>query len=172
MLIMLILFICQRKKNLTAIVEDIKKSHETRQPILVGTASIEASEHLSGLLNKEKIPHQVLNAKFHEKEAQIIAEAGRPGGVTIATNMAGRGTDIVLGGNLEAELKALENPAPEEIEQRREAWKKRHDQVVKAGGLYVLGTERHESRRIDNQLRGRSGRQGDPGKSRFYLVLA
>lgn len=154
-----------------AIVADIKKTHETRQPILVGTTSIEASEYLSGLLKKEKITHQVLNAKFHEKEAQIVAEAGRPGAVTIATNMAGRGTDIVLGGNLEAELKALSEPAPEEIEQRRKAWNERHAEVVKSGGLYVLGTERHESRRIDNQLRGRSGRQGDPGKSRFYLSL-
>lgn len=154
-----------------AIVEDIKKTNETGQPILVGTASIEASEHLSGLLKKERIPHQVLNAKFHEKEAQIIAEAGRPGAVTIATNMAGRGTDIVLGGNLEAELKALENPSEIEIEQRKKAWQERHEQVVSYGGLYVLGTERHESRRIDNQLRGRSGRQGDPGKSRFYLSL-
>ncbi|RDI44788.1 preprotein translocase subunit SecA [Aquicella lusitana] len=154
-----------------AIVEDIQKTHATGQPILVGTASIEASEHLSRLLQKAKIPHQVLNAKFHEKEAQIVAEAGRPGAVTIATNMAGRGTDIVLGGNLEAELKALENPTAEDIEQRKKAWQARHEQVVKAGGLYVLGTERHESRRIDNQLRGRSGRQGDPGKSRFYLSL-
>ena len=155
----------------TAIVEDIKKTNITLQPILVGTASIEASEYLSGLLKRERIPHQVLNAKFHEKEAQIVAEAGRPGAVTIATNMAGRGTDIVLGGNLDAELKALENPSEEEVKQRREAWRERHDQVVKVGGLYVLGTERHESRRIDNQLRGRSGRQGDPGKSRFYLSL-
>lgn len=154
-----------------AIVEDIKKTNLSGQPILVGTASIEASEHLSHLLKKQKIQHQVLNAKFHEKEAQIVAEAGRPGAVTIATNMAGRGTDIVLGGNLEAELKALENPASDEIETRRKAWLERHEQVVKTGGLYVLGTERHESRRIDNQLRGRSGRQGDPGKSRFYLSL-
>ncbi len=159
------------EEKFTAIVEDIKKTHETLQPILVGTTSIEASEHLSNLLRRENIPHQVLNAKFHEKEAQIVAEAGRPGAVTIATNMAGRGTDIVLGGNLEAELKTLENPSKEEIEHRRHAWNERHDQVVKAGGLYVLGTERHESRRIDNQLRGRSGRQGDPGKSRFYLSL-
>lgn len=154
-----------------AIVDDIKKTYETKQPMLVGTTSIEASEHLSNLLKREKIPHQVLNAKFHEKEAQIIAEAGRPGGVTIATNMAGRGTDIVLGGNLEAELKALTEPTPEEIEKRKQAWQERHQHVVNAGGLYVLGTERHESRRIDNQLRGRSGRQGDPGKSRFYLSL-
>ncbi|MBV9575486.1 MAG: preprotein translocase subunit SecA, partial [Gammaproteobacteria bacterium] len=159
------------EEKFNAIIEDIKKTHATLQPILVGTASIEASEHLSNLLRREKIPHQVLNAKFHEKEAQIIAEAGRPGAVTIATNMAGRGTDIVLGGNLEAELKGLENPSPEEIEQRRKAWHERHEQVVKIGGLYVLGTERHESRRIDNQLRGRSGRQGDSGKSRFYLSL-
>lgn len=159
------------EEKFTAIVDDIKQTHATGQPILVGTASIEASEHLSNLLRREKIPHQVLNAKFHEKEAQIVAEAGRPGAVTIATNMAGRGTDIVLGGNLDAELKALDNPAPDVIEQHRKAWQERHDQVVKFGGLYVLGTERHESRRIDNQLRGRSGRQGDPGRSRFYLSL-
>lgn len=159
------------EEKFTAIIEDIKKSRATGQPILVGTASIETSEYLSSLLNREKIVHQVLNAKFHEQEAHIIAEAGRPGTVTIATNMAGRGTDIVLGGNLEAELKALENPSSDEIAQRRKAWQERHDQVIQAGGLYVLGTERHESRRIDNQLRGRSGRQGDPGKSRFYLSL-
>lgn len=158
-------------EKFTAIVADIKETHVKQQPILVGTTSIEASEHLSMLLKKEKIPHQVLNAKFHEKEAQIVAEAGRPGAVTIATNMAGRGTDIVLGGNLDAELKALESPSEIEIKQHQKAWQERHDQVVKSGGLYVLGTERHESRRIDNQLRGRSGRQGDPGKSRFYLSL-
>ena len=154
-----------------AIVADIQATNKTDQPMLVGTTSIEASEHLSNLLKREGIAHQVLNAKFHEKEAQIIAEAGRPGAVTIATNMAGRGTDIVLGGNLEAELKTLGEVAPETIEQHKNAWVKRHEQVVNAGGLYVLGTERHESRRIDNQLRGRSGRQGDPGKSRFYLSL-
>jgi len=159
------------EEKFSAIVADIKNTIATQQPILVGTTSIEASEFLSQLLTREKIAHQVLNAKFHEKEAQIVAEAGRPGAVTIATNMAGRGTDIVLGGNLEAELRALENPTSEEIAQRRKAWQERHDEVVKAGGLYVLGTERHESRRIDNQLRGRSGRQGDPGKSRFYLSL-
>ena len=158
-------------EKFAAILEDIKATVKTTQPVLVGTASIEASEYLSGLLTREKIPHQVLNAKFHEKEAQIISEAGRPGAVTIATNMAGRGTDIVLGGNLDAELKALENPSHEEMERRQAAWQERHDQVVNAGGLYVLGTERHESRRIDNQLRGRSGRQGDPGRSRFYLSL-
>ncbi len=159
------------EEKFTAIVDDIKKTNATAQPILVGTTSIEASEHLSELLKREKIPHQVLNAKFHEKEAQIVAEAGRPGAVTIATNMAGRGTDIVLGGNMEAELKALENPSAEDIEAHKKAWRERHQQVVKAGGLYVLGTERHESRRIDNQLRGRSGRQGDSGRSRFYLSL-
>ncbi len=159
------------EEKFAAIVEDIQKTHALAQPILVGTASIEASEYLSQLLQHEKIPHQVLNAKFHEKEAQIVAEAGRPGAVTIATNMAGRGTDIVLGGNLEAELKALDHPTDEETSQRKKAWLTRHEEVVKAGGLYVLGTERHESRRIDNQLRGRSGRQGDPGKSRFYLSL-
>ncbi len=159
------------EEKFNAIVNDIKETYTAGQPILVGTASIEASEHLSNLLKKNKIPHQVLNAKFHEKEAQIVAEAGRPGTVTIATNMAGRGTDIVLGGNLDAELKALESPTPEQLEEHKKTWQARHDQVVKAGGLYVLGTERHESRRIDNQLRGRSGRQGDPGRSRFYPSL-
>lgn len=159
------------EEKFTAIIEDIKKARAANQPTLVGTASIETSEYLSSLLNKEKISHQVLNAKFHEQEAQIIAEAGRPGAVTIATNMAGRGTDIVLGGNLEAELKNSEGLTPGEIANRKTAWQARHDDVIKAGGLYVLGTERHESRRIDNQLRGRSGRQGDPGKSRFYLSL-
>lgn len=159
------------EEKFAAIIEDIKKSREAGQPILVGTASIETSEYLSNLLTKEKIPHNVLNAKFHEQEARIIAEAGRPGAVTIATNMAGRGTDIVLGGNLNAELATLDNPTPEELDERKAAWQVRHDQALQAGGLYVLGTERHESRRIDNQLRGRSGRQGDAGKSRFYLSL-
>lgn len=159
------------EEKFTAILDDIKATHATQQPILVGTTSIEASEYLAELLKREKIPHQVLNAKFHESEAQIVAEAGRPGAVTIATNMAGRGTDIVLGGNLDAEIKALDNPDALEIERRKKAWQERHRQVVAAGGLYVLGTERHESRRIDNQLRGRSGRQGDPGRSRFYLSL-
>jgi preprotein translocase subunit SecA len=158
-------------EKFTAIIDDIKKARDAGQPSLVGTASIETSEYLSKLLKQEKIPHQVLNAKFHEQEAQIIAEAGRPGAVTIATNMAGRGTDIVLGGNLDAELKALTDATPEDTAQRRIAWQERHDNVIKSGGLYVLGTERHESRRIDNQLRGRSGRQGDAGKSRFYLSL-
>lgn len=159
------------EEKFEAIVNDIKETHATGQPILVGTASIETSEFLSELLNKAKIQHQVLNAKFHEKEAEIVAEAGRPFAVTIATNMAGRGTDIVLGGNLAAELKALGETSEEDTRQRTTAWDERHEQVVKAGGLYVLGTERHESRRIDNQLRGRSGRQGDPGRSRFYLSL-
>lgn len=159
------------EEKFAAIVKDIEESHSRKQPLLVGTASIEASEHLSDLLKKAGLVHQVLNAKFHEKEAQIVAEAGRPGAITIATNMAGRGTDIVLGGNLEAELKALDKPDTLEIERRKKAWQERHQEVIKAGGLYVLGTERHESRRIDNQLRGRSGRQGDPGKSRFYLSL-
>ncbi len=165
-----LVFMSQEEKY-TAIVTDIKKSRDSFQPTLVGTTSIEASEHLSHLLKKNNIPHNVLNAKFHEQEAHIIAEAGRPGAVTIATNMAGRGTDIVLGGNVEAELKALDAPLEQEIKERKAAWQKRHDEVIAAGGLYVLGTERHESRRIDNQLRGRSGRQGDPGKSRFYLSL-
>jgi preprotein translocase subunit SecA len=165
-----LIYLSQAEK-FEAIIADIKKARESGQPTLVGTASIETSEYLSGLLKKENISHQVLNAKFHEQEAQIIAEAGRPGAVTIATNMAGRGTDIVLGGSLDAELKQLENPAAEEIAERKTAWQKRHEQVIQAGGLYVLGTERHESRRIDNQLRGRSGRQGDPGRSRFYLSL-
>jgi preprotein translocase subunit SecA len=155
-----------------AVIEDIRECIKRKQPVLVGTASIEASEYLHQLLKKLKIKHQVLNAKFHEKEAHIIAEAGRPGIVTIATNMAGRGTDIVLGGSLQAELKAL----PEEItEAEREIltfdWEKRHNEVIEAGGLRIIASERHESRRIDNQLRGRGGRQGDPGSSRFYLSL-
>ncbi len=159
------------KDKFQAIVEDIKDCHARGQPVLVGTTSIETSEYLSKLLRKEKIKHQVLNAKHHEKEAQIVAQAGMPGAVTIATNMAGRGTDIVLGGSLEAELAALKNPTPEKIEQVRADWQKRHEQVVASGGLHIIGTERHESRRIDNQLRGRAGRQGDPGSSRFYLSL-
>ena len=155
-----------------AVLEDIRDCRKRGQPTLVGTTSIEVSELLANLLKKDKVPHEVLNAKQHEREAEIIAQAGRPGAVTIATNMAGRGTDIVLGGNLQAELKAL---APDASDADREAvrwaWDVRHKQVVAAGGLHVIGTERHESRRIDNQLRGRSGRQGDPGSSRFYLSL-
>jgi preprotein translocase subunit SecA len=159
------------KEKFTAIIEDITDCIQRGQPVLVGTASIETSEYLSGLLKKEKIKHQVLNAKFHEKEAHIIAQAGRPGTVTVATNMAGRGTDIVLGGSLDAKLAELEDPTPEEESRIRSQWRERHDQVVASGGLHITGTERHESRRIDNQLRGRSGRQGDPGSSRFYLSL-
>jgi len=161
-----------QKEKFTAIIEDIRDCLKRRQPVLVGTVSIEASELLASLLNKEKIAHQVLNAKFHEKEAQIIAEAGRPGMVTIATNMAGRGTDIVLGGSLEAELNSLPPEVSESERQKvKEAWQKRHGEVIQAGGLRIIGSERHESRRIDNQLRGRAGRQGDPGSSRFYLSL-
>ena len=159
------------KEKFRAIIEDIKECVNRGQPVLVGTVSIEVSEYLSGLLKDARIKHQVLNAKYHEKEAEIIAQAGRPGSVTIATNMAGRGTDIVLGGNLEAELKALEDPDPAHREQARGSWEARHKAVVDSGGLRIVGTERHESRRIDNQLRGRSGRQGDPGSSRFYLSL-
>ncbi|HEX7966391.1 MAG TPA: preprotein translocase subunit SecA [Gammaproteobacteria bacterium] len=155
-----------------AVITDIKDCMQRGQPVLVGTASIEASEHLSGLLKKEGIAHQVLNAKQHAQEAQIIAQAGRPGTVTIATNMAGRGTDIVLGGSLEVELRSLPPEADEADKARvRADWQARHDQVLAAGGLHIVGSERHESRRIDNQLRGRSGRQGDPGSSRFYLSL-
>jgi preprotein translocase subunit SecA len=155
-----------------AIIQDIKDCRERQQPVLVGTTSIENSELLSHLLKKESIPHQVLNAKYHEKEAGIIIEAGRPGAVTIATNMAGRGTDIVLGGNLDAEILHLgENPSEAEIADLKKDWAKRHEIVMQAGGLRVIGSERHESRRIDNQLRGRSARQGDPGSSRFYLSL-
>ncbi|MFQ6024236.1 MAG: preprotein translocase subunit SecA [Acidiferrobacterales bacterium] len=153
-----------------AILEDIQDCHQRGQPALVGTTSIESSEQLSQMLKQVKVPHQVLNAKHHEHEAQIVAHAGSPGTVTIATNMAGRGTDIVLGGNLEKELEAVDDD--EETRRKvREDWALRHQQVVKAGGLHMVGTERHESRRIDNQLRGRSGRQGDPGSSRFYLSL-
>ncbi|MBK1721711.1 preprotein translocase subunit SecA [Thiocystis violacea] len=152
-----------------AIIADIQDCVKRGQPALVGTASIETSELVSGLLKQAAIPHEVLNAKQHEREAGIIAQAGRPGAITIATNMAGRGTDIVLGGNLEAEL---EDAGPDaDRDAIRADWKARHQQVVSAGGLHVVGTERHESRRIDNQLRGRSGRQGDPGSSRFYLSL-
>lgn len=159
------------KDKFEAIIEDIRDCVSRGQPALVGTTSIETSEYLSSLLTKQGIDHQVLNAKQHEREAAIVAQAGRPGTVTIATNMAGRGTDIVLGGNMESEL-AQVDPNDEVGRQRaKEEWKKRHDAVLEAGGLHIIGTERHESRRIDNQLRGRSGRQGDPGSSRFYLSL-
>ena len=165
-----------KEEKLDAIIEDIKYCRDKKAPILVGTASIETSEEMSRLLQKAKIDHQVLNAKFHEKEAQIIAQAGRPGTVTIATNMAGRGTDIVLGGNWEAEVEELQEregreATAEEIDKIKADWKERHNTVIEAGGLHIIGTERHESRRIDNQLRGRAGRQGDPGVTRFYLSL-
>jgi len=160
-----------KEEKFTAIVDEIKQCVEKGRPVLVGTISIENSEILSNILNQHKIKHQVLNAKFHEKEAEIIADAGRPGTVTIATNMAGRGTDIVLGGSMDAQIRAIADPTPEVIEKIRKDWQKRHDDVVNAGGLHIIGTERHESRRIDNQLRGRAGRQGDPGSSRFYLSL-
>ena len=155
-----------------AIIEDIRDCVQRGQPALVGTTSIETSEYLAELLQKEGVEHQVLNAKQHEREAAVVAQAGRPGTVTIATNMAGRGTDIVLGGNLDAELASL-GPQVEEAEREsvKADWRQRHDQVLAAGGLHIVGTERHESRRIDNQLRGRSGRQGDPGSSRFYLSM-
>ncbi len=155
-----------------AIIADIRDCATRKQPVLVGTTSIETSEYLAGLLQKENIEHQVLNAKQHEREAHVVAQAGRPGTVTIATNMAGRGTDIVLGGNWEAELHELGAEVDEATAAAaRSAWQVRHDEVITAGGLHIIGTERHESRRIDNQLRGRSGRQGDPGSSRFYLSM-
>jgi preprotein translocase subunit SecA len=166
------------KEKHQAVIKDIRDCYERGQPVLVGTTSIENSELLSGFLTKDKLPHQVLNAKQHEREAQIVAQAGRPKMITIATNMAGRGTDIVLGGNVEKQCDFVEadaNLAADEKQRRiqtlRGEWQALHDQVVKAGGLHIIGTERHESRRIDNQLRGRSGRQGDPGSSRFYMSL-
>jgi preprotein translocase subunit SecA len=154
-----------------AIIDDIRDCVEREQPVLVGTTSIETSEYLSGLLKTEKIPHEVLNAKQHEREAQIVAQAGRPGAVTIATNMAGRGTDIVLGGKLEAEFSDAGEVDEATRQAMRAEWQARHEKVLASGGLHIIGTERHESRRIDNQLRGRSGRQGDPGSSRFYLSM-
>ncbi len=166
-----IIFLGQEYK-FKAIIEDIRACKKRGQPVLVGTTSIEVSELLSQALTKEGITHEVLNAKQHEREAHIVAQAGAPGSVTIATNMAGRGTDIVLGGSLEVDLAALPEDATDADRSRVKAeWQKRHDRVLKAGGLHIIGTERHESRRIDNQLRGRSGRQGDPGSSRFYLSL-
>jgi preprotein translocase subunit SecA len=166
------------KEKHQAVINDIRDCHQRGQPVLVGTTSIENSELLSGMLGKEKLPHQVLNAKQHEREAQIVAQAGRPKMVTIATNMAGRGTDIVLGGNVEKQCDFVEaeealtaDDKKIQVETLRGEWQALHDQVVKAGGLHIIGTERHESRRIDNQLRGRSGRQGDPGSSRFYMSL-
>lgn len=158
-------------EKFAAIIEDIKLRVEKGQPVLVGTVSIEKSELLSNALKKAGIKHNVLNAKFHEKEAEIVAEAGKPGAVTIATNMAGRGTDIVLGGSWQAKVEKLDNPTQEQIDAIKAEWRQVHDQVLQAGGLHIIGTERHESRRIDNQLRGRSGRQGDAGSSRFYLSM-
>jgi len=163
-------FLTQQEK-FEAMLASIKDASARKQPVLVGTASIESSEVLSQFLNKVGIKHEVLNAKQHEREASIIANAGRPGAVTIATNMAGRGTDIVLGGSLEAELEILENATDDEIQSVKSSWQARHDEVLQSGGLHVLGAERHESRRIDNQLRGRSGRQGDSGSSQFYLSM-
>ncbi len=160
-----------REEKFDAIVADVQSCIDQGSPVLVGTASVETSEELSQRFKQSDIEHKVLNAKYHEQEAEIIAQAGRPGVVTIATNMAGRGTDIVLGGNLEAELAAAGDISDAEAEQIKAAWQERHDAVLAAGGLHILGTERHESRRIDNQLRGRAGRQGDPGLSRFYLSL-
>jgi len=158
-----------KEEKLEAIVEETRRIIENKAPVLVGTASVETSEELSEYFKQAGIEHKVLNAKYHEQEAEIIAQAGRPGVVTIATNMAGRGTDIVLGGNLEAELAGLDDEAAQEA--ARAAWEERHQTVLDAGGLHIVGTERHESRRIDNQLRGRAGRQGDPGASRFYISL-
>ena len=169
-----LVFLTQREKY-DAIIEDIEDCAKRKQPVLVGTTSIETSEYLAGLLKQKGIKHEVLNAKQHEREANIIENAGRPSAVTIATNMAGRGTDIVLGGSLEAEMSALltASGGAEEanMSELKSNWQQRHDEVLKAGGLHIIGTERHESRRIDNQLRGRSGRQGDPGSTRFYLSL-
>jgi preprotein translocase subunit SecA len=159
------------KEKFNAIVDDIIDCVEQKQPVLVGTTSIENSEYLSKTLDSKNVKHQVLNAKFHEKEAEIIMNAGMPGKVTIATNMAGRGTDIVLGGSVDTQVKFMENPDEQTIGRMKEDWLELHNKVIEAGGLRVIGTERHESRRIDNQLRGRSGRQGDPGSSRFYLSL-
>jgi preprotein translocase subunit SecA len=156
----------KRDYKFNAVAEDIKDCFERGQPVLVGTTSIKTSEELSELLQKQGVPHEVLNAKQHEREATIVAQAGRPKAVTIATNMAGRGTDIVLGGSLEAELVEAGEELPESDKTRiKEEWQQRHDAVKASGGLHIIGTERHESRRIDNQLRGRSGRQGDPGSS-------
>ncbi|MFA5371802.1 MAG: preprotein translocase subunit SecA, partial [Sideroxydans sp.] len=166
------------QEKFTAVIADIRDCHERGQPVLVGTTSIETSELLSGLLDKAKLPHRVLNAKQHAHEAEIVAQAGSPGMITIATNMAGRGTDIVLGGNVEKLIELVrmdENLDAEMREQRitqlRTEWQPVHQQVIASGGLHIIGTERHESRRVDNQLRGRSGRQGDPGSSRFYMSL-
>ena len=165
-----LIYLTAREKY-NSIIEDIKECTKKSQPVLVGTTSVETSEYLSDLLTKEKIKHEILNAKQHEREAGIIADAGIPGQVTIATNMAGRGTDIVLGGNIEVHLSEIPEGDTEKVDQLNEQWRARHDEVITSGGLHIIGTERHESRRIDNQLRGRSGRQGDPGSTRFYLSM-
>jgi preprotein translocase subunit SecA len=159
------------EEKFDAIMDDVRDCQQRGQPVLVGTASVDTSEYLSNLLKKANIKHAVLNAKQHEREATIVAQAGQPGTITIATNMAGRGTDIVLGGNLQVEIDSLENPDEDTIRNHTEEWQQRHAAVIAAGGLHIVGTERHESRRVDNQLRGRAGRQGDPGSSRFYLSL-
>jgi preprotein translocase subunit SecA len=159
------------EEKFEAIMEDVRDCQQRGQPVLVGTASVDTSEYLSNLLKKANIKHEVLNAKQHEREAQIVAQAGRPGAITIATNMAGRGTDIVLGGNLQVEIENLGDASEDKVKALTEEWQQRHNKVLEAGGLHIVGTERHESRRVDNQLRGRSGRQGDPGSSRFYLSL-
>jgi len=166
------------RERYDAVIKDIEDCYERGQPVLVGTTSIENSELIANLLDKRKMPHQVLNAKQHAREAEIIAQAGRPKMITIATNMAGRGTDIVLGGNvvkqsslIEVDSALSDTEKASKIKQLEDEWQSIHDQVLAAGGLHIIGTERHESRRIDNQLRGRSGRQGDPGSSRFYLSL-
>lgn len=159
------------EEKFKAIIKDAQYAVKNNQPVLIGTASVETSEYVSGLLKKAGLPHKMLNAKQHESEAEVIAQAGKPGAVTLATNMAGRGTDIRLGGNWEAEAAKLKNPTPEQIEKLKQEWQKNHDLVIKSGGLHVIGSERHESRRIDNQLRGRAGRQGDPGSTRFFLSL-
>ncbi len=159
------------EEKFDAIMEDVRDCQQRGQPVLVGTASVDTSEYLSNLLKKANIKHEVLNAKQHEREAQIVAQAGQPGAITIATNMAGRGTDIVLGGNLQVEIENLGDASEDKVNALTEEWQQRHNKVLEAGGLHIVGTERHESRRVDNQLRGRSGRQGDPGSSRFYLSL-
>ncbi|GKW49116.1 preprotein translocase subunit SecA [Halomonas sp. NCCP-2165] len=159
------------EEKFAAIIEDVKAETEAGRPVLVGTASIEASEYLARLMKQAGLDFNVLNAKQHQSEAEIIAQAGRPGAITIATNMAGRGTDIMLGGNWEAEAAKLENPSEAQVEALKAEWQRRHEAVLAAGGLHVVGSERHESRRIDNQLRGRAGRQGDPGSTRFFLSL-
>ncbi len=165
-----VIFLSEEEKY-EAIIEEVKEYAKKNAPVLVGTASIESSELLSAALKKANIVHEVLNAKYHQREAEIIAQAGKPGAITIATNMAGRGTDIVLGGNWKAALQNLTSPSSQQVESLKQEWQKNHELVLQAGGLHIIGTERHESRRIDNQLRGRSGRQGDPGQTRFYLSL-